>query len=155
VRKIGIGLLLGLTCVLLLMSVGCGGRNDATTDGGEVTTSDIQTTTTTIVIPFDAALLGKWQAEGTISEPNALYLGADLEFRVGSGGDWPGQLLTTTVRGITEYGFVAENGTIQIATHVEREALLMATYTIEGDTLTIVPVAATKLATATYRRVAE
>ena len=138
-------LTLTLGC-LLVLTVGCDGREQ----GGS------STTVAPSEASLDPALLGKWQAIGSIPEENADYLGSELDFRITTDGKGNpvGQLLTPTGNGVTGYGdLYARGGVMRLGGDVSVGVALEAAYTIEGDTLTIVPVAATGLATAVYRRV--
>lgn len=147
VKKTWIILALALTC-LLILAVGCEGKGQG----------DPSTTVASEVASLDPALLGKWRAIESIPEQNADYLGSYLDFRVTTDdeGNLVGQLVTPTGNGVTGYGdLYARGGVIRLGGYVRVGVALEGTYTVLGDTLTIVPAAATRLATVVYRRVAE
>jgi hypothetical protein len=151
-------LTLTLSFVLPLLVAGCGDKARTAGAGEEVATRSTGTTAASVVVPFDPALLGTWHAVGTIPEQNLDYLGTDLDFRVTNDdrGNPVGQLLTPWGNGTMGYGdLYARDGVMRLGTDIEEEHVLEATYTVEGDTLTIVPAAVTKLAPVTYRRVAK
>jgi hypothetical protein len=152
-------IVLALTSACLLtLVVGCegNGRNDSAGAGAE--SRDFSTTAGPEVASLDPALLGKWQATDSVPEQNADYLGSTLDFRITTDdeGDPTGQLLTPTGNGVTGYGdLYAWDGVMRFGGDARVGVVLEGTYTIEGDTLTIVPAAATGLATVVYVRVAE